>query len=133
MVSPLSIQTAVDRNPEHLHPVMRGKVLEVIRELHIIDPARRWALFEGYRHPARQLHVLNSGASKAPPWDSAHQYGLAADIVPCTTGPGKWNWTDGPHWDYLAQAAARHGLTVPIAWDKAHVQHPLFLSVKRLL
>ena len=36
-------------------------------------------IFESYRHPGRQFEVFRKGTSKALPYTSAHQLGLAGD------------------------------------------------------
>lgn len=82
--------------------------------------------FETYRSPMRQLQLYESvpQVTKAQPWQSAHQFGLAVDFVPFING--MWSWADHEPWDVLARHALKHGLRVPIAWDKAHVEHPAF-------
>lgn len=86
--------------------------------------------FEGLRLPIRQNHLLTTGATKARPWQSAHQYGLAVDfachrvrkngvaIIP------EWKWPLSAPWDQLKSRAIAAGLDVPIEWDKGHVCSP---------
>lgn len=38
-------------------------------------------IFEHWRTPERQAQMIAKGASKAGPWQSAHQYGLAVDVI----------------------------------------------------
>jgi peptidoglycan L-alanyl-D-glutamate endopeptidase CwlK len=86
-------------------------------------------LFEGYRHPTDQLVMLARGTSKAGPMESAHQFGLAADFVPFIDG--NWRWDVEPEvWDQLDREAKAFGLLRPIAWDRAHVEHPAWKRVR---
>lgn len=98
----------------------------------------RFEVFETYRDPIRQTDLIKKGVSKAGPFQSAHQFGLAADFVPfltpeeaaalsATTGervfPG-WNWHSSHDYGFLAAAAQRFKLAVPLEWDRVHVEHP---------
>lgn len=90
--------------------------------------------YEGFRHPMRQLYlVTETKSTKARPWESAHQYGLAIDFaVWVDQGDDKftWNWDDKAPWGELKTLARRFFLDVPIEWDRGHVQHPLFDSFR---
>lgn len=88
-------------------------------------------VFETFRGPDRQLQVYKSGNSRALPWQSPHNYGLAVDVVPYDA-TRKWYW-DCPieHWAYVASTARRHGLDAPISWDRGHVEHPLWNELKQ--
>ena len=96
--------------------------------------------FEGYRAPDRQLDMLQNKTSKALPFQSAHQYGLAVDFVgfvtksapriAMPTGTGRWSWDASLDWDYLDRAAARQGLDRSITWDRPHVEHPLWHRIR---
>jgi hypothetical protein len=95
----------------------------------------RFRCFESYRDPAAQAAVFAAKTSKAAPFESAHQFGLAADFVPCAGGtPGRWVWppTADAEWDVLLRAAYSFGLTTPIWWDRPHVEHPAWAGVRRL-
>lgn len=98
----------------------------------------RFEIFETYRDPVRQADLLRKGVSKAGPFESAHQCGLAVDFVPylsaeeaeawsLTMGervlPG-WNWHPSHDYRFLATAAETFKLCVPISWDPCHVEHP---------
>lgn len=100
----------------------------------------RFEIFETYRHPLRQASLLKKGVSKAGPWESAHQVGLACDFVPYLSVeeaealslrkgervlPG-WNWDASHDYRFLATAAKSFNLAVPISWDPCHVEHPRF-------
>jgi len=86
--------------------------------------------FETYRTPQRQRLVLASGSSRAEMFRSAHQFGLAVDFVPWTEEK-KWHWDVDIHWwSVLKGKAIKHGLDVPLSWDKAHVEHPLWTPIR---
>lgn len=92
-----------------------------------------WRPFETYRTPMRQNWLMQEKRTKAPPFCSAHQYGLAVDIVPCIAGnkpdffPEKpvWTWgVEDEEWKFMRDAAISVGLCTPLDWDKPHVEHP---------
>ncbi len=87
--------------------------------------------FEGYRSPDRQQVLFDQKRTKARPYQSAHQYGLAVDFVPKVNG--RWSW-DGPHdWNYLRACASAVGLINDIEWDRPHVEAPSFARVRAAL
>jgi hypothetical protein len=95
----------------------------------------RFRCFETYRDPARQALAYAAQTSKAKAFESPHQFGLAADFVPCSAGTiGRWEWpsVDDPEWDDLRRAAKDFGLTCPIVWDRPHVEHPAWVAVRKL-
>ena len=82
--------------------------------------------FEVYRHPHRQAEVLAQKTSRARPYESAHQFGMAVDFVPFDPATQRWSWRDGPHWDYLRVRAHARKLLNELDWDRAHVEHPKY-------
>lgn len=95
-------------------------------------------IFETFRDPSRQADLLKKKVTKAGPFQSPHQFGLACDFVPYLTPeeaialtertgerhfPG-WNWHSSHDYRFLATAAEKFNLAVPIAWDPCHVEHP---------
>lgn len=84
--------------------------------------------FETYRTPMRQLS-LQVGATNASEYQSAHQFGLAVDFVVWNTNT-KWSWDDKHPWHLLRQEAQRFGLDAPIAWDRVHIEHPVWTSLR---
>jgi len=125
----MPIETTINRSLTDLHPAIREDVFELVHEVNValgrMGETMRFEVFETYRSPERQAYLLRRGDSKSGPWQSAHQYGLAADIVPQVNG--RWTWDVGSdRWTMLATYAVRHSLSVPISWDRAHVQSPLF-------
>lgn len=89
--------------------------------------------FETYRSPWRQAELYHSQqkVTNARQYESAHQFGLAVDFVP--NDNGRWSWHDSKPWDELKRRAERVGLTVPMAWDRAHVEHPLWPDYRACL
>lgn len=90
--------------------------------------------FEGFRTPERQdfLYTVEK-STKAKGWQSAHNYGLAVDFVALSDAKNmsSWSW-DGHHdWDFLREAATNCGLLCTISWDRPHVEHPIWLAIKR--
>lgn len=89
--------------------------------------------FETYRYPQRQLVLIQAGTTKAMPYESAHQFGLAVDFVPWVTldGISQWSWHKDAPWKVMHMMAERHGLKAPISWDQAHVQHPRWDEIRK--
>lgn len=98
----------------------------------------RFEIFETFRDPRRQADLLKKKVSKAGPFQSPHQFGLACDFVPYLSPeeavafserkgervlPG-WNWDASHDYRFLATSAQTFNLTVPISWDPCHVEHP---------
>lgn len=125
------MSSTIDRDPLHLHPVMR----EAVR-LVLADCAARglpFALFEGFRSRARQAELYAQGRTAqgpivtyAGPGQSYHQYGLAVDIVgfvvPTGSNRAQWTW-DRPQseWNALHAIAWAHGLE-PLNFETPHLQ-----------
>lgn len=120
-----------------LHPIFIGKAQTLYQALIEAYQAGRtktlFEPFEGVRSPDRQNQVFAAGTSKARAWQSAHQYGLALDFAARKiTGDARyiWSWDAAHDWTFLKTEAERHGLSVPIIWDKGHVEHPIWRNWK---
>lgn len=123
-----------------LHPKMRVAIKPMINAARAFGwisrrQKFRFEPFEGYRTPVRQEYLLTIGkATKAGPWESAHQYGLAVDFacrVVDKNGLGAgWSWPEDAPWPVLKQMARAAGLDIPIERDRGHVQHPLWLQFR---
>lgn len=117
-----------NRDLTFLHPVAFTQFTNLAMHLSDAyskgDTRTHFRPFEGYRSPARQAHLMNQHppVTKAGMWESAHQFGLAVDFV--AFDGFQWSWNDREDWLFLQRSARTFGLHVPIAWDKAHVQHP---------
>ena len=127
----------IDRDLLNLHPRAQAsfRALEKrLQDAFVNGDTKTWfRLFEGYRSPQRQNLLANGTkpVTKAQPWASAHQFGLAADFVPWDPDrPGHWHWSDDADWPLLKREANRLGLVNNISWDKVHVEHPLFQYVR---
>lgn len=138
-------------NLADLHPAVRAQFLDLTALLieNWTDGKTEFLLrpFEGYRSPRRQAHLLaTTKSTKAGPWQSSHQFGLAVDFVPdqnTKKGPfpapadakPHWYWPSATHpdWRVLGECAASVGLVQPIAWDKPHIESPLYAQIKRTI
>ncbi|WP_138424421.1 M15 family metallopeptidase domain-containing protein [Maritimibacter alexandrii] len=94
-------------------------------------PAR---IYEHWRSPAQQTLYYEKGTTKAKPWQSAHQYGEAVDILHPTKA---WSVTN-EYWDALARCVnvVEQQLDVKLThgwrdwgWDGPHVQLPDFRTI----
>ena len=124
----------IHRDMGMLHPRAIDDFMELERVLtalfHTDGLAVHFRAFEVWRSPTRQAKLFKDGKSRARPWMSAHQYGLAVDFVPWTAARG-WHW-DPPRgaWDDLRKAATQCGLVNNLDWDRAHVEHPWFQELR---
>lgn len=71
---------------EHLEPSFAAKVRTLMRTL--AAEGRPVQLLEGYRSPERQAQLAAQGpaVTRASAYQSLHQWGLAADLVPLVEG-----------------------------------------------
>lgn len=86
-------------------------------------------VFEAFRTPQRQAYLYAQGrtapgsiVTKARPWESYHQYGLAADFVLYIGG--NWSWDTAGHakaWKDMNASGRAHGL-MPLSWELPHLQ-----------
>jgi peptidoglycan L-alanyl-D-glutamate endopeptidase CwlK len=88
-------------------------------------------LFETFRSPQRQAWLYQHGrglpgtktVTRARPWFSYHQYGLAADFVLFLEG--EWNWStagrSGVRWKRLHELAVGLNLE-PLNFELPHLQ-----------
>jgi hypothetical protein len=90
-------------------------------------------VFETYRSPEHQLQAFARGTTRARPFLSGHQLGLAVDFVPKINGDWTWPETSDPIWATLRQRALAFGLMNDISWDRPHVEHPYLYRVVALL
>ncbi len=133
-VSPHKRDTELD----HLHPDVRKRVVKIQKQLD--DEGIPMKLFEGFRAPERQAFLYAKGrtapggrVTNAQPWESYHQFGLAADFVRFENG--SWNWNDqtpgeNAQWDRYHEIARQHGME-PLSWERPHVQS-IGISLTRL-
>jgi peptidoglycan LD-endopeptidase CwlK len=117
-----------DNDPTHLHPVFRSKAKAVLEQC--ASEQLPFQLFEGFRSPERQQYLYDQGrtrpgsiVTKARPWTSYHQYGVAADFVLFENG--RWSWDSSGErdgwWRRLHEIARVQGLE-PLSWETPHLQ-----------
>ena len=142
---------AIYRDTALLHPKFRrlceGLAQDLIRRYEAGETKTRFEIFETFRDPSRQLDLLKKGATKAGIFQSAHNFGLAADFVAYIDGQqahdmgdlagekvlAGWSWHASNDWRFLRLRAEAFGLQIPIAWDLGHVQSPYWQQVKQYL
>jgi len=117
-----------------LEPDFKEIVLKVIEES-ILATNRNWVIVQGRRTIAEQNGLYAQGRTKpgsivtnAKGGQSAHNFGLAADLAPeKAKGIIDWN-APAPIWEMMGNIAIQHGLT----WgglfksikDLPHIEHP---------
>lgn len=139
------------RDTALLHPKFRriceGLAQDLLRRYEAGETQTRFEIFETFREPSRQLDLLKKGATKAGIFQSAHNFGLAADFVAYIDGQqaldmgdlagekvlAGWNWSDRNDWTFLRRRAEAFGLTIPIKWDLGHVESPFWQQAKSYL
>jgi len=115
-------------DPACLHPLFREKARILLAALQAEGLPFR--LFEGFRSPERQQYLYSQGrarpgkiVTRARPWTSYHQYGLAGDFV--LFEHGAWSWDGGaasaPRWKRLGEAGRQLGLH-PLRFEAPHLQ-----------
>ncbi len=117
-----------DTNLQNIHPVVREKIKELVKMFE--NENLPFRLFEGFRSPQRQASLYDQGRTKpgnivtrAKPWSSYHQYGVAGDFVLFIDG--NWSWDDrgerAQWWTRLHEMARTVGLK-PLSWELPHLQ-----------
>lgn len=117
-----------DVDLQDLHPIIRQIVPGLIRELNA--DGHPFDVFEGFRTPQRQAYLYAQGrtrpgtiVTRAKPWTSYHQYGLAVDLV--LRPKGVWSWdTSGKRaasWKRMHELGKSAGLE-PLSWELPHLQ-----------
>lgn len=118
----------IDRDPLKLHPIMRNAMEEVLRECEA--EALPFKVFEAYRYPQRQSRLYQQGrgtpgpvVTRAKPWESYHQYGLACDFVLFINGGWSWDAAGAfaQHWTRLTEIGQMYGLE-GLSFEKPHLQ-----------
>ena len=125
-----------------LHPKFAGAAEKLAKSCTTAYEAgvtkTNFKVFETFRNPTRQNELFAKGTSKARQFSSAHQLGMAIDMVPYLSPkeaaalgerigervfPG-WNWHSSHDWLFLKNTAEKCGLARPLDWDLAHIEHP---------
>jgi peptidoglycan hydrolase-like protein with peptidoglycan-binding domain len=125
----LSFEASRQQDLAVLHPVIRESVKRVQEQLD--EEKLPFRVFEAYRTPERQRLLYRQGrdvpgdiVTKARPWDSYHQYGLAVDFVLYISGSWSWKSTGqyAKMWQRLHVIGRQHGLE-PLSWESPHLQY----------
>lgn len=121
---------AHDQSLDSLHPVFRRKLTDELIPA-IRDAGLPLHVYESFRTPFRQADLYASGRTtpgptrtKAMPWRSFHQYGLAVDFV-FQTADGNWTW-DEAHpgdWQKYTGLCEMAGLRT-LSFERPHVEFP---------
>lgn len=113
-----------------MHPWLTAKVAQLTVTLAKKGIALKQ--LEGDRTPARQAHLYALGRTKpgtivthARPYESAHNYGLAADVKPYPDTKENWR--------ILRSEARALGIGLIGEWDPGHLQHPKWPNIITLL
>lgn len=120
--------TTILRDLAVLHPTVRDAVTRTVADLNA--EGFPFKVFEAYRMPQRQAYLFGQGRTRpgaivtqARPWESYHQFGLAADIVLCPGG--KWSWDASAEyiqaWDRLHDIGRSYDLE-PLNFERPHLQ-----------
>ena len=117
-----------------LHPLVRVSVENILADLSDNPSCGNFKIWEAYRTPERQLHLFLTKTknrkgrwirrTKARPWQSQHQYGIAVDLVIDMPGVNKWSTKTQEHkeWWRKMHATARSHLMEPLRKEMAHIQ-----------
>lgn len=114
-----------DRDLANVHPIVRAALNDLLGDLKV--EGLPFKIFEAFRTPERQAWLYAQGrtapgklVTKAAPWQSMHQYGLAADLVLFVDG--KWSWDGEPvMWDTMHKLAKARGLQY-LSFETPHVE-----------
>lgn len=114
-----------DNGLARAHPALRPK-LEAVDGI-LAREGLPFARFEVYRSPQTQARALADGRSKAGPWRSYHNFGLATDYVGVVEG--RWSWDSGLPWQRLGEVFEAAGLEWAGRWttfrEMVHGQLPV--------
>ena len=114
-----------------LDPTFRQRLLVL---MHLLEgtPAGILRIYESSRAPSRQAALYARGrdpsapdygrtVTRAQPWQSAHQWGLAVDLVPLLDGVWSWDSRYEQAWTTMAATAPQLGLEC-LSFERPHVQ-----------
>ena len=108
-----------------LYPAIATTAVNIIHDL--AKRGKSFEIFETWRRPQDQKILLDKGITKAVPWRSWHQYGLAVDIVAKDVA-GRWSWDQMHDWQLLGHIGMARGLVWGGSWksrDMVHFQFPI--------
>lgn len=109
-----------------MHPSVTAGLQELQRRL--ASSGIRLHVVEGDRPAERQAALFAQGRSApgpvvtyARPWESAHNWGLAADVAPIPA--------TSANWARLRTLAQQVGFHLLGEWDPGHLEHPAFVRL----
>lgn len=122
----------VIRDTKWLHPLARAALEQAIIAAQSVAPVEA---YETYRSPARQLELLTAPkpTTRAAPWHSAHQYGMAVDLALKVNG--QWSWDISDTTIAAIQSAvlsAVPNVHFPIKWDPLHCEWEGFKYISQM-
>lgn len=121
-------------SPKDLHDEFRKRFGDLNADL--ANEGIALGTYETVRTPFRQAALYAQGrtapgprVTKAQPFESAHQYGLAADMV-FWLPPGRWSWAEPTKglWSRYGVLASKHGLE-QLSFEQPHVQLPSWRKI----
>lgn len=121
------------RKLESLEPILQPIIINLLMGAEIAT-GYKWVITSGRRTMAEQQKLYNQGrtapgdiVTNAKPGQSAHNFGLAADLAPMKDGKIWWNAPKSV-WKQMADTARGLGLTsgyyFKTIFDAPHVEHP---------
>lgn len=113
-----------------LDPTFGNCLYRLMQDLHMRGSSLH--VFETIRSPERQMELYAKGrdpmavdfgrtVTNAKAYQSAHQYGLGADVVFNVGGVWTWERPPGQSWVMLAERAPLYGLET-LSFERPHVQ-----------
>lgn len=128
----------VDRS--HLHPVFRAKLTDL--DAALAAAGLPLQVFEAGRSPQRQQELFAQGrvsgcgtfgkhVTNAKPFQSFHQFGLAADYVFQVNGQWTWDEPTPGAWERYTAICAQVGLRT-LSFERPHVEFPVSLQLLQI-
>ena len=121
-----------------LHPSIRDKAREFLNKAEAQGIKLR--ITDGYRSPEKQDELYAQGRTKAgsivtnaKKFESLHNYGLAADVVPLVNGSADWN---SKEWSKIGDIGKSIGFAQGGDWtgfvDRPHFEMTFGKSIAQL-
>jgi peptidoglycan L-alanyl-D-glutamate endopeptidase CwlK len=120
---------------DSLEPAFRVKIGQLITAIESVT-GRKWIITAGRRTMAEQQALYAQGrttpgsiVTRAPAGSSAHNYGLAADLVSIDRKTGEPDWRDEyVGWQQMADLAVEMGFVAGLYFksikDRPHIEDP---------
>lgn len=139
------------RRLEDLHPIVAAKVraflglaeqagIPLLVTQTYRSPEEQAALYAKGRDAEGRIVDATKVVTNAPPGTSAHEYGMAVDVVPLKPNGKPWWTAPAGIWNQLYKLAEQVGLDALgdrwgeyVSWDKGHFQEPGWKYLKSLV